>query len=41
MGRKLVRTHVSICEEHREWADENNINLSSLVRDAIDERMGE
>jgi hypothetical protein len=33
-----VRTHVSIEPEQKEWVDDQNINLSSLLRDAIDER---
>lgn len=32
------RVHLNIGEERKEWARENHINLSSLVREAIDER---
>lgn len=30
---------ITIREEQDEWIDENHINLSSLVREAIDEQM--
>lgn len=36
MGK--VRTHVAIEPEQKEWVDDNHINLSSLLREAIDER---
>lgn len=39
MGK--VRTHVTIEEEQKEWAGENHINLSSLLREAIREHRGE
>lgn len=32
-----VDTHITITEEQKQWVDENHINLSSLVREAIDE----
>lgn len=35
------RTNLNIRPDQKEWADENNINLSGLVRDKIDEEMGE
>lgn len=38
MGNGDGRTHVRIGEERKEWVNENHINLSSLVREAIDER---
>lgn len=38
MGK--VRKHVCIEPEQDEWADDNHINLSSLLREAIDERRG-
>jgi len=41
MGRDSARTHVHIGQERKEWVREHNINLSSLVRDAIDERRGD
>jgi len=36
MGK--VRRHISIEEEQDEWVEEMDINLSSLVRSAIDRR---
>jgi len=38
MDGTLRRTHVSITEEQKEWAEENHVNLSSLLREAIEER---
>lgn len=35
------RVHLNIGEERKEWARENHINLSSLVREAIDEKRDE
>mgnify|MGYP000064118886 CR=1 FL=1 len=42
MGRdeKIQRTHVGLYERHLERADEQNLNLSAEIRDALDERMG-
>lgn len=34
-----VRTHVNIREDQKQWAEDNHINLSSLVREKIDEEM--
>jgi hypothetical protein len=31
------RVHLNIGEERKKWARENHINLSSFVRDKIDE----
>lgn len=31
------RTHVYLGAERKEWAEENHINLSSFVREKIDE----
>lgn len=36
-----VRTHVSIEPEQKEWVEENHVNLSSLLREAIDDRREE
>jgi len=33
-----VRTHVSIERDQKQWLEDNHINLSALVRDAIDQR---
>lgn len=38
MGK--VRTHVNIREDQKEWAEENDINLSSRIRSLLDEDMG-
>lgn len=35
----MKRKQITIREEHEEWINENHINLSSLVRGCIDERM--
>lgn len=35
------RVHLNIGEERKEWAEDNHINLSSFVREAIDERREE
>ena len=37
MGK--VDVNLTIEERHREWAEKNHINLSSLTREAIEERM--
>jgi len=37
MGRD-GRKHVYIGGEREEWVEENHINLSSLVKEAIDEK---
>jgi post-segregation antitoxin (ccd killing protein) len=37
MGDK-VRTHVSIESEQKQWAEDNHVNLSSLLREAIEQR---
>lgn len=34
-----VRTHVNIREDQKEWVEDNHINLSSLVREKLDEEM--
>lgn len=34
------RTNLNLCERHIEWADENDINLSSRVRSLLDDDMG-
>ena len=36
-----VRTHVSIEREQKEWAEDNHINLSSLLREAIENQRSE
>ena len=36
--RDLTKINVSIYEDQKQWARDQNINLSSLFRDAIDER---
>ncbi len=35
----MERKQITIREDQVEWIDENHINLSSLVRGCIDERM--
>ncbi len=37
--KSVERRNVTIREEQDEWIRENHINLSSLVRECIDERM--
>ena len=37
---ELVPTNVNLRGRHRNWANDNNINLSAEVRDLLDERMG-
>ncbi len=34
----VERTHVSIERDQKQWLEDNHINLSALVRDAIDQR---
>ncbi|MDY6773955.1 MAG: hypothetical protein SVS85_02045 [Candidatus Nanohaloarchaea archaeon] len=34
-----VRTSVTLPDEMKEWADENNISLSGVLQDALAERM--
>jgi hypothetical protein len=36
----IRRTHVGLYERHLERADDENLNLSAEIRDALDERMG-
>lgn len=36
-----VRTHLNLDERHREWARENDINLSSRVRALLDDEINE
>lgn len=35
----MHRKQITIREDQEEWISEQHINLSSLVRDCIDERM--
>ncbi len=35
----MQRKQITIREDQEEWINENHINLSSLVRGCIDERM--
>ena len=35
----MIRTNVTIREDQDEWRKENHINLSSFVRECIDQRM--
>jgi hypothetical protein len=35
-----VRKHITVKERHEDWVDENNINLSRFVQDAIDDELG-
>ena len=37
MCKNLVRTHISITEEQKQWLRENQKNFSQFVRDKIDE----
>jgi len=37
---EIVSTNLSLRGRHRNWADNQNINLSAEVRDLLDERMG-
>lgn len=39
MGREYRRIHLNLADQHVEWAQENNINLSGEVRDLLDERI--
>ncbi len=36
-GDPTVKVTVSIRRSQKKWADENHINLSSLLREALDE----
>jgi hypothetical protein len=36
----IRRTHVGLYERHLDRADEENLNLSAEIRDALDDRMG-
>jgi hypothetical protein len=37
--RDTERVHLTIYADQREWADDNHVNLSSLVREKLDEAM--
>lgn len=39
MGQERGRTHIYLGPERKEWVEDNHINLSSLVREKIDEEM--
>ena len=39
MGKRRVNLYLD--EEQVEWANENHINLSSMVREKIDEERGD
>lgn len=36
----MERKNITVREDQSEWIEEENINLSQLVQDAIDEEMG-
>ena len=36
----MKRKNVTIREDQEEWVDKQDVNLSQLVQDAIDEEMG-
>jgi hypothetical protein len=38
---ETVPTNLNLRGRHRNWADQKNKNLSAVVRDALDERMGD
>ena len=39
MGKR--RTNLNLEERHVEWARDNNINLSAMVREKLDEEIGD
>jgi hypothetical protein len=36
---EIVRTHVGLYRRHREWAADENKNLSAVIRDLLDEKI--
>lgn len=41
MGKELVHTSVNVREDQKRWIDDNNLNVSKLFRDLLDDEIEE
>lgn len=36
-----IRTHINLEQRHKDWVEDNHVNLSSFVREKIEEEIQE